>query len=161
MSGLCFYGDAEFYGLTNTSRFEALYSLKNRKFIKGYIEKPSVRGRITYRLYPGRYIRFVYDRWNKRDPPYRIHVATIAIVCEQEKAKMTENEGGYFVVEFYHKEFLNQFPPQIIDFYEARPMYHGAPSRQLFEKIYSEEEHRSLLQLLAKKMAVMEGEENE
>ena len=142
---------------TNIRRLRLLYSLKNRKFIKGYVSGSRTGGDIIYRLYPGRYLEFSYDYWNKADPPRKIKIRMILISGEGIKTL------SQVTIEFYSDEFLSQFPPQVIDFFEARPPgYHIKPDlAPLFQKVYSEEEHDQLLKLVSTSTEIKEGEELE
>jgi hypothetical protein len=118
--------------------------------LRGYAGK----GDIIYKLYPGTYVYLFYFGWNKIDPPNEIKAELLQISqqCEQTLAKV--------VVKFYGAEFLKQFPPQLFDFYKAIPPYHGYPSID-FNKVYSEEENKMLLELIEKGGEFIEGAEYE
>jgi hypothetical protein len=64
------------------------------------------------------------------------------------------------VVMFYKSDFLKNFPPQLLDFYNAKPSYHGYPALN-FEKVYSEEENKMLLEFISKGGVHLEGAECE
>ena len=146
----------EYYqGTTNVREFGAIYSTKRRKFIKGFRQGDRVSGRIFYRLYPGLYVKFWYYYWGGQDPPTRISV-TLFEVTKEGKVKPIKD----IRIHFYSAEFLKQFPEQIRDFYNARPRYHMPPALNC-EKVYSEEEHNSLLKLLEKGGVFEEGGEHE
>jgi len=143
---------------SNTAFFAAVYSLKRRKFVKpASIVKVCADYKVQYRLLPGRYLIFRYSYWSKRHPPRRITVAHFIV----EGGKSAKELGGV-QIEFEKGEFLRGFPPQVVDFFEARPGYHGRPAwLSLSEKVYTEEEHARLLELVAKGARFIEGEENE
>jgi hypothetical protein len=141
---------------TNTGRLYLFYSLKNRKFIKGYVKK--VGWEILYRLTPGMYIRMSWEYWNKQDPPHVITVYLGKLECQGNNAVFRFESAAQ--IKFYNAEFLIQFPEQIRDLYMWRPGYHGVPSVN-FDKIYSEEEHRRLIEFIRSNKLIIEGEENE
>jgi len=146
-----------YQGTTNVRRLSLLYSLKNRKFIKGYVDGTSTHGDIIYRVYPGRYLKISYNYWNKDDPPKRLEIELIQ-VKEDGSVKILKETR----IEFYDESFLDRFPSQLRDLYERRPHYHAKPYLQpLFEKVYSEEENSMLLSLLDKANVIREGEEHE
>jgi len=148
---------AERFGqFTNTGRLNLFYSLKNRKFIKGYVKK--VGWEILYRLTPGMYIRLTWDYWTKDDPPNTITAYLGRIICKENNA-VFESES-ITQIKFYSADFLKQFPEQIRDLYNGRPGYHGTPHID-FNKIYSEQEHQSLIELIKSGKLIIEGEENE
>jgi len=47
-----------YQGTSNITSFSVVYSIKKRKFVKGYFSGDRVSGDILYKLFPGRYIRF-------------------------------------------------------------------------------------------------------
>jgi len=146
-----------YQGTTNVRRLSLLYSLKNRKFIKGYIKGSSSNGDIIYKVYPGRYLRVSYNYWNLADPPKKVEVELIQV--REDGSVKTLKEVR---IEFYDPEFLNRFPPQLKDLYERRPRYHTKPHLiPLFEKSYNQEENDRLLALLDGPNVVREGEEHE
>jgi hypothetical protein len=142
-------------GTTNKSQLKLLYSIKNRKYIKGYIKGDRVSGDISYRVYPGTYLVLDYFYWNKADPPHSITITLIKIGKDGvERLKTVE-------VRFYTKAMLENMPPQLLDLYKEAPGYHtGVFLSKLFEKQYSEDEHLALIQLLDKGK-IVEGEEHE
>jgi hypothetical protein len=142
-------------GTTNKSQLKLLYSLKNRKFIKGYVKGDRVSGDISYRVYPGTYLVLDYFYWNKADPPHSIQISMVRVSKNGvEKLKSTS-------VKFYSKAVLDNMPPQLYDLYKEAPGYHtGVFLSGLFEKQYTEEENTELLQLL-EKQEIVEGEEHE
>jgi len=146
-----------YQGTTNITHLSLVYSLKNRKFIKGYVDGSSAHGCIHYRLFPGRYIWIGYDYWSKADPPSKIEVTLFSI---EEDGKKKDLKSVY--IQFYNYEFLTQFPPQIMDVFHARPGYHRKPSlHTLFSKQYSEQDHERLINLLNSSKNYKEGEEHE
>jgi len=142
-------------GTTNKSTLKLLYSIKNRKFIKGYVKGDRVSGYIAYRVYPGTYLVLDYFYWNKADPPHSITLSLIKIDKDKaEKLKTTE-------IKFYTRAILDSLPPQLHDLYKEAPGYHtGVFLSKLFQKQYTEEENMALLQLL-EKQEIVEGEEHE
>ena len=146
-----------YQGTTNIRRLSLLYSLKSKKFIKGYVDGSSTKGDVVYRVYPGRYLRIKYKYWSRADPPRKVEVQLIQ-VREDGSVKVLREAK----IEFYDPEFLSRFPPQLKDLYERCPHYHSKPYlKPLFEKVYSEEENVMLLSLLDKANIIREGEEHE
>jgi hypothetical protein len=70
-------------GTTNQSQLKLLYSIKNRKYIKGYIKGSRVSGDILYSVYPGIYLVIDHFYWNKADPPHSITVSMVKISKER------------------------------------------------------------------------------
>ena len=137
---------------TNIRSMSLLYSIRNRKFIKGYITGCDV----TYRILPGRYINFRYYSWTKDDPPNEIGIALVNY--GRDGATVIKET----VIKFYSREFLENINvKQILDFYEARPRYHTRPDRRVFDIRYTEEEHEKLIKLLEDTTDLREGEERE
>jgi hypothetical protein len=147
-------------GTTNITHLRVLYSVKRRKFIKGYYQGSRPHGEILYRVLPGTYVVFDYHGWWRNDPPRQLRVEMIKLEKEGEE-RIVKSLGGV-TIRFYSKdgEFLKQFPPQIMDFFNARPGYHSYPSLN-FEKVYSEEENQALLELLERGGEYVEGAEHE
>ena len=141
-------------GTSNITALRALYSIKNRKFIKGYFDGCRGKGEIIYRLYPGTYIYLFYFGWNKTDPPHEINAELLRL------EKQGEQTLSKVVIKFYKPEFLSNFPPQLFDFYKAIPPYHGYPALN-FNKVYSEEENKMLLEFISKGGLYLEGAEYE
>lgn len=143
-------------GTTNIVTLSLLFSVKNRKFIKGYIKGTRVSGTIHYRIFPGKYLELSYFYWTKEDPPHRITIELIEVSDKTKTLKMTK-------ILFYNPEFITveRFGPIISDFFSDRPRYHNArPSASTFEKVYSESDVQQLLKLLETPLYV-EGEEND
>jgi len=146
-----------YQGTTNTRHLSLVYSVKNRKFVKGFLDGSSTHGYIRYRLFPGKYIKIYYDYWNKADPPNKVEVSLISI---EEDGK--EKELKSVCVHFYNCEFLKRFPPQLMDLYEKRPGYHRKPAvHLLFTKQYTEEENENLLKIFDGPKIYREGEEHD
>jgi hypothetical protein len=146
-----------YQGTSNIHKLRALYSMKKRKFIKGFYKGNRVKGGIFYRVYPGRYIVFYYHSWWQNDPPREMQLSLVNI--NSEKTEMI----AWVRLEFYKPEFLSSFNlPQLTDFYDAVPGYHSYPSLN-FEKIYSEDENNKLLKFILdnNKKTIREGEEHE
>jgi len=138
---------------SNIVALRALYSPKNRKFIKGYLKGCGGRGDIIYRLYPGTYIYFFYFFWNKNDPPKEIKIELLQI-------SQGEQILSKVVLKFYSQDFLKSFPPQLYDFVQSIPSYHGRPHFD-FNKNYSEQENKALLELISKGGEITEGAEHD
>jgi len=142
-----------YQGTSNITALIALYSLKNRKFIKGYLKGCAGKGDIIYRLYPGTYVYLFYFKWNKIDPPNEIKAELLRL---GESAQTLSK----VVIKFYSPDFLKSFPPQLSDFVKFVPSYHGYPKLN-FNKIYTEEENKALLELINKGGEIVEGAEHE
>jgi hypothetical protein len=143
-----------YQGTSNITALRALYSIKNRKFIKGYLDGHRGKGEIIYRLYPGTYIYLFYFGWNKSDPPHELKAELLRL------EKQGEQVLAKVVIKFYKPEFLKNFPPQLLDFYNAKPSYHGYPAIN-FNKVYSEEENKALLDFVNQNKEFLEGAEYE
>ena len=151
----------DFRSTTNIRELEAYYSLVNRKFIRGYYGGTRVGGKISYRLYEGAYIRFDGHVWWKEDPPYRIEACMVRLRCEDGEAEL--EFVACAVVEYKNPPWLAQnreIPRQFVDFHAAIPCYHCYPAIN-FSKVYTEEEHRQLVEFILAKKYLVEGEENE
>jgi len=138
---------------SNITALRVLYSIKNRKFIKGYLKGHAGKGEIVYKVYPGTYVYFFYFSWRGNDPPKEIKIELLHI---------SENEQilSKIMIKFYDAEFLKQFPPQVFDFYKSIPLYHGRPHLD-FNKNYSEEENKALLEFISKGGEITEGAEHD
>ena len=144
---------------SNITRLAAVYSVKRRKFVKGYIKGDRVYGDILYKLLPGTYVFFEYFGWWRNDPPREI-VATLFRIVRTEEGFRRETIASS-VVRFYKEEFLRGLGiPQLVDFFEARPCYHCFPTLN-FDKVYTEEENNRLIEFVMAKKEVIEGEEHE
>jgi len=139
---------------TNIVALRVLYSPKNRKFIKGYLRGGAGKGEIIYKLYPGIYIYFFYFSWSKCDPPREVKIELLKI------EKQGEQTLSKAVIKFYNSDFLKSFPPQLLDFYQAKPSYHGYPKLN-FNKIYTEQENEMLLKLISGGGEITEGAEHD
>jgi hypothetical protein len=147
----------EYQGTSNIHRLRALYSIKKRKFIRGFYKGNRVHGDILYRIYPGTYIVFDYHSWWQRDPPRRLQLVIVDIRKDEAKAVASAK------IEFYKSDFLSSFNlPHLLDFYNAVPSYHTYPSLD-FDKVYSEEENERLLKFIFRnnERIIREGEEHE
>jgi hypothetical protein len=147
-------------GTTNITYLRALYSVKRRKFVKGFFEGSRPRGDIVYRVLPGTYVVFDYFGWWRNDPPRQMRIEKIHLSKQGEERVV--KSLARVDIKFYSKdgEFLKQFPPQVVDFFNARPRYHSRPSLD-FEKAYSEQENQELLALLERGGEYVEGAEHE
>jgi len=115
---------------SNITAQRVLYSIKNRKFIKGYLRGCGGRGDIIYKIYPGVYIYFFYFGWRGNDPPREVKIELLKI------EKQGEQILSKTVIKFYDTEFIKQFPPQLYDFVKSIPLYHGRPHLD-FDKVYT------------------------
>jgi hypothetical protein len=150
-----------YQGTTNIRRLLVYYSIKNKKFIRGYISGTRISGSIIYRLYEGTYIRFNAEYWSKSDPPYQLEACLVKIKCPDNR--MTIENVACAVIKYRNPRWLMQNPqilPQFFDFASAIPAYHRYPSID-FDRVYSEEEHNKLIEFIQKCMYIVEGEENE
>jgi hypothetical protein len=141
-------------GTSNITSLRVLYSIKNRKFIKGYYKGCRGKGEIIYRLLPGTYIYFFYFGWGKTDPPNEIKAEILRL---SEQGLQTISKA---IIKFYNSSFLQNFPPQLLDLYKAKPSYHGYPTIS-FDKIYSFEENNALIELINRAGEYIEGDEHE
>jgi hypothetical protein len=147
-----------YQGTSNIHKLRALYSMKKRKFIKGFYAGNRVHGDIRYKVFPGRYIVFYYHSWWQNDPPRQLQLSLVDI-----KDKDKTNIIAWVRLEFYKPEVLSSFNlPQLTDFYDAVPGYHSYP-RINFEKVYSEEDNDKLIRFILdnNKKIIREGEEHE
>jgi hypothetical protein len=147
-------------GTTNITSLRALYSIKKRKFVKGFFEGSRPHGDIVYRVLPGTYVVFDYHGWWRLDPPRQMRIEKVHLIKQGEERVVKSLAS--VVIKFYSKdgEFLKQFPPQVLDFFNARPGYHSRPSLN-FEKVYSDEENQALLRLVERGGEYVEGAEHE
>jgi len=143
-----------YQGTSNITALTALYSIKNRKFVKGYIKGCGGRGDIIYKVYPGVYVYFFYFSWSKCDPPREVKIELLRL------EKQGEQTLSKAVIKFYNSDFLKSFPPQLLDFVKFVPSYHGYPSID-FNKIYSNEENKALLELINQGVEITEGAEHD
>jgi hypothetical protein len=110
-------------------------------------------GEIVYRLYPGVYIQFSYEYRSEGDPPHKISMTMFRLKGNGEREALREA-----TVEFRSREFLEQFPEQVRDFFDARPGFHRPPTLDT-AKVYGEEGHRRLVELLERGGRHAEGGE--
>jgi hypothetical protein len=146
----------------NTQSLMLIYSLKNRKFIRGRFSiAHNSSGKIWYMLYEGRYLIFDYDACWERDPRHRIVVELHEIRCDVEDARFELLARA--TIEFNNLEWLmrqHDIPEPVKDFATWLPGYHSRPVAN-FNKIYSETEHIKLLELVLTERHIREGEKNE
>lgn len=159
--------ETEWYGKTNTKRFGLIYSLKNHKWIKGYIDGTRSGGIIAYRLFPGKYVRCKLSYWNKEDPPFYIRCELIILKSQEENGKINcvEEEISAANARFYTRESgMNYFKSKgldmIADLISWTPSYHSYPGVD-FNRTYSQEMTDRLLEWILSKDYWFEGEENE
>jgi hypothetical protein len=148
-----------YQGTSNITRLAAVYSVKKRKFVKGYYKGSRTHGEILYRLLPGTYVFFEYFGWWRNDPPRELTVSLFRIEKSDEGFRRVTVVTAR--IRFYNAEFLTGLGiPQLVDFFEARPHYHRYPSLN-FEKVYSEEENEKLLSFVMSRKEIVEDEEHE
>jgi len=126
--------------------FSVLYSIKNRKFIKGFVDILPFVGDVRYRIKPGTYIKMSYYYYHYDQIP--VNLINIYLV------KIKENGDEEIIkrvtIGFYNEQFLKNFPLQVLDLYDKRPGRHSKPALNLlFNKIYDEQEHSKLLSLIS------------
>lgn len=137
---------------TNTGETTVLFSIKNKKFIKPFLTD---KGKTyIYKIYQGKYIMLSWKFWAKQNPPHTITLQLIHILSNN-NIKILE-ETSFIVTKDY--VFNNQI---LNDFFSARPEYHNAPSID-FNKIYTEEEVKQILDFLQKsnEKTIIENSEN-
>jgi hypothetical protein len=132
------------------------YSIKNRKFIRGFFKGDKVSGDILYQLYPGRYIEFDLVAWARNDPPVKIAI-TLFELSPNGKKRLASAVVGFNRYDFIQNP---EIPEQVKDFWAGRPRYHTRPTVS-FDKVYSEQEHQKLLDFVLSKKSLIEGEEHE
>jgi len=148
-----------YQGTSNITKLAAIYSVKRRKFVKGYYKGSRTHGEILYKLLPGTYVWFEYFGWWRKDPPRELTVTLFKIVKDEEGFRRVTVASAS--IRFYKDEFLRSLGiQQLVDFFEARPHYHSYPGLD-FEKVYSEEENNRLIEFVMSKKEVVEGEEHE
>jgi len=148
-----------YQGTSNVTRLAAVYSVKKRKFVKGYYKGSRTHGDVLYRLLPGTYIFFEYLGWWRNDPPRELTVRLFRIVKDAEGFKRVTIASA--CIRFYKDEFLKSLGiPQLTDFYEARPYYHSFPTLN-FDKVYTEEENNKLIEFVMERKELVEGAERE
>jgi len=142
-----------YQGTADVFAYAAIYSVKSRKFVKGRYEGDEAGGEIVYRLYPGVYIQFSYEYRVEGDPWRRISMTMFRLKGNGEREALKEA-----TIEFRDRAFLGRFPEQVRDFFDARPGYHRPPTLDA-AKVYGEEEHRRLVELLEGGGRYVESEE--
>jgi hypothetical protein len=148
-----------YQGTSNITKLAAIYSVKRRKFVKGYYKGSRTHGEILYRLLPGTYVFFEYFSWWRNDPPRELTLTLFRIEKDAEGFRRVVLATS--TVKFYNPEFLVGLGiPQLVDFFDARSHYHAYPTLN-FEKIYSEEENEKLLNFVMSGKELVEGEEHE
>ena len=129
-------------GFTSTYQMHLLFSLVKRKFIK------PVRAldlSFYYRVLEGRYLFFACSgRWSE---PMRIKAAVVTVQPSAwESGKIKEEKWCHIYAD---KEHIDRVPNELVrDVVMARPGYHRYP-RIDFDKIYSEETVKEVLDLIA------------
>ncbi|MGB9706266.1 MAG: hypothetical protein ACPL3C_12505, partial [Pyrobaculum sp.] len=124
---------SEYQGTTNIRRLELYYSLKNNKWIKGYINGSRVRGDVLYALFPGRYVKCSLLYWNKQDPPYTLSCYEVVLIPEKDasgKDSCREEVEHSASVAFYEREsgaakLKEMGLPMLADLITWLPHYHG------------------------------------
>ena len=148
----------EYRGTTNIKYVYAYFSLKRFKFIKpAQRSGDRVVGKYEYSLYPGQYVLIGYDSRSKEEPPRTVIAQLITIDNE-----CKEHYGDATIIRFEHFEWFNaqDLPTPLKDIVNWAPSYHSPPNIN-FEKVYSEEDVKKLLEMIRQRIRVTEGEEHE
>jgi hypothetical protein len=141
---------------TNKRWVRVVYSIKNNKFVKGYFKGDRVSGDIVYSIFPGRYIIIIASNYPKLDPPKEI-VAKIIQLKESGDEVIKERR-----IKFYNSAFLESLnlPPQLLHVWEYVPGYHSGKTFD-FNKVFTAEETRKLLEWIEEGGDIVEGMEVE
>ena len=121
---------------------DIMFSIKNRKFIKGF-RKGRCNWYIHYRLFPATYLRFSWRHWNKQKPTDSVLVELVRV---REDASVVVLKSATWRFNYTLSD-INKLPEIVRDFALARPAYHG-PSTIDFSKIYSEDAVNEILSYL-------------
>ena len=142
---------------TNKRWIRVLYSIKNNKFVKGYFKGDRVSGDILYTVFPGRYIVVIVSNYPKLDPTKDIKAMLVTITKEGRVDVIKER-----TVRFYSEEFLRRLnlPPQLLHAWEYVPGYHSGKVFD-FNKVFSAEETRKLIEWIEEGEDIIEGMEVE
>jgi hypothetical protein len=136
---------------------QAFYSLAKRKFVVPVaVKRLDIKGAVVlYRLRAGtRYVCFHYWEKDTENPPCHLIVAQFVVDMEEPPPHIRWEKG--FSLAFYSDAFLASFPEQARDlaaaFSSSFPLSRFLAARKPplpdVAKVYSEEEHRKLLQLI-------------
>jgi hypothetical protein len=145
---------------TNTGRYALLYSVKNNKFIRGFMEKSGYGGYIRYRLYPGTYLLFEWSYWNKSDPNHRVQISLIRLTEDCRYEYVATNSLAFDNVEKTVEMLRNMGLEPVADFIAWRPGYHGRPAVD-FTKTYPPEVTLKLIEWVKAGVEYVEGAEFE
>ncbi|MGB9614950.1 MAG: hypothetical protein ACPL3B_05580 [Fervidobacterium sp.] len=137
---------------TNTGSGTALFSIKNKKFIKPPEIYWGANTTFNYTLLPGKYLKLEWEYWSKKEPSHTIVAKVIKI---DEKGEECIAAAEWRVSKNY--VFAN---PILRDFFDARPEYHCRPNIN-FTKVYDEKDVQELLQLTQQGFTFTEGQETE
>jgi len=141
---------------TNKRWIRVLYSIKNNKFVKGYFKGDRVSGDIVYNIFPGRYIVIVASNYPKLDPPKDVKAMLVSFSKEGKMDVIKER-----TVKFYNECFLKSLNlPQLLHVWEYVPGYHAGKAFD-FNKVFSAEETRKLLEWIEEGEDIIEGMEVE
>ncbi|MEM1522892.1 MAG: hypothetical protein QXU69_07690 [Thermofilaceae archaeon] len=141
---------------TNTGHGEAIFSIKNKKFVKPRA-KWKAKTEFTYKLLPGHYLYFSWKYWNRNDPPHEIAVDYVRLEKGENNRPTFKTLGRTTFKITKDYKFTN---PILQDFFDGRPDYHGWPHIP-FDKVYEEKDVRELIELALKRYEFVEGEEHE
>ena len=155
----------EYQGTTNIRRLELWYSLKNNKWIKGYVQGNRVRGDVLYSLFPGRYIKCSLFYWSKQDPPYTLTCYEVVLI-PLEKDSCREEIEHSASASFYEREAgavkLREMGLQMLaDLVAWLPGYHSGLDRGIFDLKYDSTATQKLLEWIRSGASWVEGAEHE
>ena len=121
---------------------DIMFSIKNRKFIKGF-RKGRCNWYIHYRLFPATYLRFTLRHWSRQKPTDSV---TVELVRVRENGSVVVLKSALWRFNYTLTD-VNELPEIVRDFALARPAYHGPPTID-FSKIYSEDAVNEVLAYL-------------
>jgi hypothetical protein len=142
---------------TNTGSGGAYFSIKQRKFIKPFVEW-GADTTFKYKLLPGKYILLIWSYWSRDDPPHTIQASLVQI----QPSKYGGLEQKTLATSRWNITRNFKFSNEILDdFFNFRVRsYHGTPSPK-FSKVYPQEQVDQLIQLIESRINFTEGEEVE
>ncbi len=157
----------EYQGTTNIRRLELWYSLKNNKWIKGYVQGNRVRGSVLYALFPGRYVKCSLFYWNKQDPPHMLTCYEVVLIPEKDasgKDSCREEVEHSASVAFYEREsgaakLKEMGLPMLADLVMWLPGYHSGLGRGIFDLKYDSTATQKLLEWIRSGESWAEGAE--
>ena len=159
----------EYQGTTNIRRLELWYSLKNNKWIKGYVQGNRVRGDVLYSLFPGRYVKCSLFYWSKQDPPYTLSCYEVVLIPEdvsEKDSRCREEIEHSASVRFYEREsgvakLKEMGLPMLADLVMWLPGYHSGLGRGIFDLKYDSTATQKLLEWIRSGESWAEGAEHD